>query len=137
VVGAIRRLRDDKGHLRGRIDWDQAVRDNEALEGVIKERRDLATKDWKAEYDRLVNENKVLQTEMDKYRSNGYKAFSVRLRATNTRYWPWDPWVSYTTNEEVYGTGELLPSMYGSNMYLVRNNAGQVGVAQAEDFIRI
>ena len=59
VVGAIRRLRDDKGHLRGRIDWDQAVRDNKALEGVIKERRDWATKDWKAEYDKLVNESKA------------------------------------------------------------------------------
>ena len=56
VVDTLLRLRDDTEELGSQIDWEQAARDNVALEGVIKERHDSATKDWKAEYDKLAND---------------------------------------------------------------------------------
>jgi len=55
---ALSRMDDERKKLGDAIDWEQAKKDNEALEHVIKEQRDSATKDWKAVYGKLEEENK-------------------------------------------------------------------------------
>lgn len=55
-------LRAEAAKLQTPVDWDQASRDNAQLEGKITEMRDLATTDWKAEYERVKNEADNCQT---------------------------------------------------------------------------
>ena len=56
----------DKGHadLDTPINREQAARDNEALEGAIKEQYDSATTNWKVEYNKLVTTNTDLRTKL-------------------------------------------------------------------------
>jgi len=68
-----KQLNDAMGHLDREdtllttpIDWNQAALDNEALERALEERRELATKDWKAEYDTLKVEYDKLAVENGK-----------------------------------------------------------------------
>jgi len=61
---ALAHLDQEDTLLTTRIDWNQAAVDNEALERAIEERRELATKDWKAEYDKLAVENRKLKGEL-------------------------------------------------------------------------
>ena len=49
-------LDDDRKKLGAPINWEQATKDNEAMEHVIKQQRDSATKDWKVEYRKLVEQ---------------------------------------------------------------------------------
>ena len=42
----LNRLKDDRDKLGSPIKWEQATKDNVALERVIKKQRDSATKDW-------------------------------------------------------------------------------------------
>ena len=50
------RLEKERNRLGDPINLEQAKQDNEALGGVIKEKRDVATKDWKAAYDSILKE---------------------------------------------------------------------------------
>jgi hypothetical protein len=56
---ALGRLEKEDAALNAPVDWKKAAGDNAALECAIEERHDLATKDWKAEYDKLVIENQA------------------------------------------------------------------------------
>jgi hypothetical protein len=40
------------------VDWEQAAKDNDALDNEVKKRREVAFKDRKAEYDKLLVEHK-------------------------------------------------------------------------------
>ena len=50
------RLETEEDKLEASVDWDQASRDNVQLEEKITEMHDLATTDWRAEYERMKNE---------------------------------------------------------------------------------
>ena len=60
----LNRLNGEQSKLEAHVDWEQAARDNIALEGAIKKQRDLATKDWKVEYDKLMIEHHKLKDEL-------------------------------------------------------------------------
>ena len=65
VEKALNRLRNDKLALDAPIDWEQADRNGVALEAAVEERRKLATKDWKAEYDRVAGRVVRLRCSVD------------------------------------------------------------------------
>ena len=47
------------------IAWEQATSNSNALESAIQAQRELATKNWKAEYDILMAKNRKLEGEYD------------------------------------------------------------------------
>jgi hypothetical protein len=53
------RLEEEDVELNAPVDCEKTAGDNAALERAIEERHDWATKDWKAEYDKLVIENQA------------------------------------------------------------------------------
>jgi len=119
---ALSRLDDERKKLGNPINWEQAKKDNEALEGVIKEQRDSAAKDWKAEYNSVLNEKNALQTKL-----NSSLSFSVPIWSTIT-------WVGYhpflpSNNGELFHTNGLRFTVPGTSQeaYMVRTSAGGFG----------
>ena len=73
----LNRLNGEQSKLEARVDWEQAAKDRIALEGAIKKQHDLATKDWKAEYDKLMIEHNKLKDELVRARTvNRHRAYT-------------------------------------------------------------
>jgi len=114
-------LEKERNKLGNRIDWEQAKKDNGALEGVIKEQRDSATNDWKAAYYKVEEEKKALQTKLDSY----LPRLTVPIWA-NCDYGGGGAYMGHST-------GELFHTQ-GGNDWFVRNSAGRFGLVWAPYF---
>jgi len=80
------RLDDERKKLGASIKGEQAIKDNEGLERVIKEQRDSATKDWKAAYDSLLKDDKVAAYDsLLKEKDNDEAALNELLVGTQTQ----------------------------------------------------
>jgi len=128
------------------IAWGQAAVDNEALERAIEERRELATKDWKAEYDTLKVEYDNLSVEIGKLKgelaniSGAYDTMKAGLNvairahtAYDTRIVKYPDWLAYKVDEVFYTSG-VRWRLKAGDVYLVRNSAGRIGVVWSKNF---
>jgi len=101
------RLKSERTVLRSRIAQDQAASNSNALESAIQAQRELATKDWKAEHDKMMAKNRELEGELEKLRAaNDYPGgLEKPIRAVRAYRGNSVEWMSYSVGEVLYTSG--------------------------------
>jgi len=132
-LGAIlAHLVNERSVLRTTIALDWATSNNNTLESAIQTQRELATKNWKAEYDTLMAKYKQQEGELEKLRAvNGALNKPIRAISSNTGG---ESWLPHSVGDVLYTNGHPFGSTYGSGYYLARDSAGHVGVAAVVKF---